>query len=199
MWVIVGLGNPGRQYANTRHNIGFMVIDELRKAFSTSPLQSYPLFHLVPANIHAQSVLLITPQTYMNRSGLAVQDTLQRDDASTDQLVVIYDDLDLDAGRLRIRQHGGHGGHGGHKGLHSIIESLRTDKFVRVRVGIGHPHRKTDSSPLPAQDSVVDYVLQPFEADEQPKINEAIHRAADAIALIVDNRIETAMNTYNRG
>lgn len=194
MWMIVGLGNPGRQYAQTRHNVGFMVIDALAKVFPTSPLYKHSWFHVLQATVHQHAVLFVTPQLFMNRSGIAVQEALRQYDESPDHLVVVSDDLDLPVGRLRIRKQGGHGGH---KGVHSIIDCLQTRQFLRLRIGIGRPDRNEEGG-SPSDNGIVDYVLQPFEQDEQSIIAEVIDRAVHAIALIVDQHIETAMNQYNR-
>ncbi len=194
-WLVVGLGNPGKQYADTRHNIGFMAIEALAKTFPTSPLHTSQWSHLSQATIQNQSVLLLQPQTYMNRSGFAVKETLSRYEISPTHLIVIYDDLDLEPGRLRIRMRGGDGGH---KGLHSIIEQLECRDFVRLRLGIGRPHVETSTDTFQVRDDVVDYVLQPFHCDEQPVIADAIQRTVDATELIVNQQIQQAMNLYNR-
>jgi PTH1 family peptidyl-tRNA hydrolase len=195
MKLIVGLGNPGSQYAATRHNVGFMVLDMLARSFPVSRVQSDNIAHLYRTNILNQCVLLIKPQTYMNRSGIAVWEVLQRCQESPENIVVIYDDLDLDVGRLRIRKQGGYGGH---KGLKSIIEHLGTSEFVRIRVGIGRPDPATISEETVLQDSIVEYVLQPFQQDEQPVITEVLKRCVEAIELILVDQLDMAMNRYNR-
>ena len=132
---------------------------------------------------------------YMNRSGIAVQRVLSQYAESPENLVVIYDDLDLDVGRLRIRKRGGHGGH---KGLQSIIEQLATKEFVRIRMGIGRPAQTEHPDKQMLQEKVVDYVLQPFDQDEQPLIRDSLKRSVEAIKLIVADQLDTAMNLYNR-
>jgi PTH1 family peptidyl-tRNA hydrolase len=193
--LIVGLGNPGSQYAKTRHNVGFMAIDKLIEVFPVSAVQSDNLAHLYQADIHKQRVLLLKPQTYMNRSGIAVREILRRYEKSFEDLVVVYDDLDLEIGRLRIRKKGGHGGH---KGMRSIIECLETKEFVRIKIGIGRPERTEVADKLSLQTQIVDYVLQPFGQDEQPLIGATLARCVEAIELIVVNYLEAAMNRYNR-
>jgi PTH1 family peptidyl-tRNA hydrolase len=195
MKLIVGLGNPGSQYAKTRHNIGFMVVDLVVATFPTRALQSDKMTQLYQAPIQDQQVLLIKPQTYMNRSGIAVQKVLHQYQESAENLVVIYDDLDLAIGRLRIRKRGGHGGH---KGLKSIIEHLETNEFVRIRMGIGRPDPAQNLEEQSWREHVVEYVLQPFQQDEQPIINDALKRSIEAIKLIVADQPDTAMNIYNR-
>ena len=195
MKLIVGLGNPGSQYAETRHNIGFMVVDRMVTTFSVRTLQANSLAHLYQATIQNQPVLLIKPQTYMNRSGIAVQRVLRQYTESPENLVVIYDDLDLEVGRLRIRKRGGPGGH---KGLRSIIEHLGTYEFVRIRMGIGRPVSARNSEDQSRQEDVVEYVLQPFQQDEHSIINETITRSIEALKLIVADQLDTAMNLYNR-
>ena len=195
MKLIVGLGNPGSQYAETRHNIGFMVVDRMVTTFSVRTLQANALAQLYQATIQNQPVLLIKPQTYMNRSGIAVQRVLRQYTESPENLVVIYDDLDLEVGRLRIRKRGGPGGH---KGLRSIIEHLGTYEFVRIRMGIGRPVPARNSEDQSRQEDVVEYVLQPFQQNEHPIINEAITRSIEALKLIVADQLDPAMNLYNR-
>ncbi|MBD3309280.1 aminoacyl-tRNA hydrolase, partial [candidate division KSB3 bacterium] len=154
MRLIVGLGNPGNQYADTRHNIGFMVIDALAEAFPVSPPFSNTWSQLRRATIRGQHVLLIQPQTYMNRSGRAVKEVVAHYGEAPEQLLVIHDDLDLDLGRLRIRRQGGAGGH---KGVQSIIDHVGTNAFIRLRLGIGRP--SAEQPPHQVHRDVVDYVL----------------------------------------
>ncbi len=195
MKLIVGLGNPGGQYATTRHNVGFMVLNMLTEMFPVSVVQSTGIAHLYQAAIHDQRVLLIKPQTYMNRSGIAVREVLRQYHESAENLVLIYDDLDLDVGRLRIRKQGGHGGH---KGIKSVIEYLETHEFVRIRIGIGRPEPAKMSQEHAEQDHIVEYVLQPFQQEEQPVVLEVLKRCVEAITLILADQLDTAMNRYNR-
>jgi peptidyl-tRNA hydrolase, PTH1 family len=199
MKVILGLGNPGPQYADTRHNIGFMLIDRLRRTRTGPPPSEMPRDHWFvgyQAQMHGQQVLLVKPQTYMNRSGIAAQAILRLYQMSPEQMIVVYDDLDLEVGRLRIRKKGGHGGH---KGIKSCMEWVGTSDFVRMRLGIGRPEPDTPATPEDAgRNQIVEYVLQPFQQDELPVIHEVLERAVEAIQLIVADQIETAMNQYNR-
>lgn len=183
---MVGLGNPGRTYERTRHNVGFEVIDELvrrcaarmRKSW-TMPVQS------VRTELAGEDVRLVKARTYMNRSGLAIRPLLKRQGLDAGDLVVVLDDVELDAGRLRIRPGGGAGGH---KGLASVIGELGTEDFVRVRVGVG---------PRPPGEDLVDHVLGRFSAEERERIDEAVRKAADAVSDIVREGVEKAMNRFN--
>jgi PTH1 family peptidyl-tRNA hydrolase len=195
MRLIIGLGNPGRQYAITRHNIGFMLIDLLANTFRASSLPANKWSQLRRANIRGEQVLLVQPQTYMNRSGIAVKEVVDQYQTSPEHLIVIYDDLDLEVGRLRIRSRGGHGGH---KGVESIIEHLETNEFTRLRFGIGRPQAEGSQQARPDRNHVVDYVLEPFQQDEQKIITETMGRSVDAIVLILNDQIDRAMNLYNR-
>lgn len=194
MWLIVGLGNPGNTYAETRHNVGFMTTDLCAEQFPVSFQESEAAYHLRVISLQQQDVLLIQPQTYMNRSGLAVDAVLRRYNESPEHLLVIYDDLDLPAGRMRIRARGGHGGH---QGVRSIINALSTRDFMRIRIGIGRPPNAPTASSDP-RNEVVEYVLQPFSQEERGIIREVMQHAVQAIALIVTGQTALAMNRYNR-
>ena len=195
MWLIVGLGNPGRQYADTRHNVGFMVTDMLAERFPVSSQHADATYSLRVISLQRQDALLIQPQTYMNLSGAAVETALRQHEESPAHLIVIYDDLDLAPGRLRIRTRGGHGGH---KGVKSIIEHVSTQEFLRIRIGIGRPQNDRPDSPSETRNSVADYVLEPFLQEENPIIREVMRQAVHAIELIVADQTEMAMNFYNR-
>jgi PTH1 family peptidyl-tRNA hydrolase len=195
MWLVVGLGNPGEQYAESRHNIGFMVTDLLAEMFPISHRHFQHWSHLYWIDLHTQRVLLIQPYTYMNRSGFAIEKIMHQYEEPLEHLIVIYDDLDLEPGCLRIRKRGGHGGH---RGVQSLIEHLGTEAFIRIRIGIGRPSSDLSLSQPGAQAEVIDYVLQPFQPDEYALVNEAMKRSIHAIELIVNNQIVTAMNRYNR-
>lgn len=195
MWCIAGLGNPGDQYAETRHNIGFMMIDLLAERFPVSHHHTDPDYHLREITIRRQRVLLVQPQTFMNRSGLAVEKVLRSYHESLEHLIVIYDDLDLAPGRMRIRTRGGDGGH---KGIKSLIEYLDTNQFVRLRIGIGRPQPDQSSTVSGIRESVVDYVLHAFQPEELPIIREVMQQVVQAIELLVTEQISMAMNLYNR-
>jgi PTH1 family peptidyl-tRNA hydrolase len=182
MWILVGLGNPGAEYATSRHNAGFMVVDTLAARWRV-PLSVHAGVRSGHGVVAGQPALLIEPQTFMNRSGDAVAAFLP---AVDDRLVVIYDDLDLPSGRLRIRPRGGSGGH---RGVASIVERVGQD-FARVRVGIGRP---------PAGSDAVGHVLDPLPADELAGFRAAVARAADAVEYLIGSGIEAAMNRFNTG
>lgn len=183
-WIVLGLGNPGAEYAHTRHNIGFDVIDILASR------------HRIRLNLHRDHaryglgriadvpVLLAKPMTYMNRSGEAARALLQRYPLEPARLLVIVDDVALPPGKIRVRPSGSDGGH---NGLESIIQCLGTQAFPRVRVGIG--------SPPPGQ--MVEYVLSRFSPQEQPIIEEALQRAADAVEVAIAEGVQAAMNRFN--
>ena len=137
MWLVVGLGNPGNEYEKTRHNIGFMVVDALAARFSIAFTQKTAHFIYGRGFIEEAKAILIKPLTFMNRSGIAVRDALRRYD-EIENLIVIHDDLDLETGIIRIRKSGSSGGH---KGVQSIIDSLGSREFIRIKIGIGRPDR----------------------------------------------------------
>ncbi len=195
MWCIVGLGNPGTQYAETRHNIGFMMTDLVAEKFPVSCHHTDPAYVLREVTIRAHPVLLVQPQTFMNCSGIAVEKVLRSYHESPDHLIAIYDDLDLIPGRIRIRTRGGDGGH---KGVKSLIEYLDTNQFIRLRIGIGRPQPDHSSHVSDTRESVVDYVLQPFREEELPVFGEVMQQAIHAIELLVTDRVSEAMALYNR-
>lgn len=185
MKCIVGLGNPGPKYEKTRHNIGFMVIDELLKRNQWSlDKEKFQGIHTVK-HIGTEKVVLLKPLTYMNLSGEAVRPLMDYYDIPLDDILVIYDDLDLEPGKIRLRQKGGHGGH---NGIRSLIDHLGTKEFKRVRLGIGRP-----STPMP----VPNYVLGQFQKEEQEAIAESIMRAADACEAWLDKPFLEVMNRFN--
>lgn len=181
--LIVGLGNPGPRYQHTRHNIGFEVIDQITNRLEDKKIVGKHRSIIVFGMIDSQEVILVKPLTYVNASGQAVAELVSRFNISLPQLCVVYDDINLDLGVLRIRRAGSDGGH---KGMKSIIYELSSQEFPRLRVGIGKP----DSAPI-------DYVLGRFNVDEREIVGDAIKRAADALQLMVLEGIEAAMNHYN--
>ena len=186
MYLIVGLGNPGAKYERTRHNVGFGVITQLADDWNI-PQSGLSMKGMYGKGMAEGSrVMLVKPVTYMNLSGEAVRAYVQYykvDPAS--RLIVVYDDIDLKPGRIRIRKKGSAGGHNGMK---SIISSLGTDQFTRVRVGIGGKPPGWD---------LADYVLAPFPPAERELVDDAIRNAADAVRLIVRGDTDRAMNLYN--
>ncbi len=184
--IIVGLGNPGRQYGETRHNIGYMVLAELVKRVSFDKPRNQFHAEAWDAKIGEKNVLLLCPTTFMNLSGTAVSEAIRfyKLNPETD-LIVVCDDLDLPLGKLRIRESAGCGGQ---KGLKDVIAKLGTQKFARIRIGIGRPS---------STDQVVDFVLTPFRKDERVEIDLAIQNAADAARLWVERGAQEAMNVFN--
>lgn len=182
MKCIIGLGNPGKKYEKTRHNIGFMVIDELIKRFGMDFNKSkfkcdYDI---------QEKVLFIKPQTFMNLSGEGVRPLLDFYKINVEDVFVIYDDLDLPIGKIRLREKGGHGGH---NGIKSLIEHLGTKNFKRLRIGIGRP---TNATPI------VNYVLQPFAKQELEDVAYTIVQAADACEMWLEKPFNEVMNVYNK-
>ncbi|MDI6770549.1 MAG: aminoacyl-tRNA hydrolase [Anaerolineales bacterium] len=184
-FLIVGLGNPGREYRENRHNIGFMLVDQLALKLETrfTRLQSKSL--VSSAIYRGNKIILAKPQTYMNLSGQSVQGLLRFYKLPLTNLLIAHDDLDLPPGTIRIRPDGGSAGQ---KGMASILERLGTDEFPRLRLGIGRP---------PGQMQAPDYVLQDFSAAEMTVISETLDRAADAALTFVMEGLDAAMNKFN--
>ncbi len=184
-FLIVGLGNPGRKYQNTRHNAGFLLLNALAKemGITFSRLQSKAL--VTHGLLEGQKVILAKPQTYMNLSGEAVGALMKFYKLPPEALLVVYDDVDLPFGALRMRPKGGAGGH---KGMASIIQHLGTQNFPRLRIGIDRPPGRTDAAA---------YVLQDFSADELEALSETLGRGIQAIHLFVTQGLDAAMNYVN--
>jgi PTH1 family peptidyl-tRNA hydrolase len=184
--LIVGLGNPGREYAAHRHNVGFQVVDALAHAHKLAFSGRKGLARIARGEIGGQPVILAKPQTFMNLSGKSVGRLSRTLDVPPERILVIYDDLDLPLGRLRLRAEGSSGGH---KGIRSIIDVLGTQAFPRLRVGIDRPPGRMDP---------VDYVLQPFDRDQKPFLADAVARAAAAVECWLNEGIVAAMDRFNR-
>lgn len=184
-YLIAGLGNPGREYRENRHNIGFMMVDRLaaRLGVSFSRLEHKAL--VTKANHHGQRLILAKPQTYMNLSGQAVRGLARFYKTPLDQLLLVYDDVDLPFGTLRLRPDGGSGGQ---KGVASVIQQLGTQDFPRLRIGIGRPPGRMDAAA---------YVLQDFSRAEAEMLPQILDQAVDAALTFVDEGLEAAMNQYN--
>ena len=185
-WLLVGLGNPGDKYENTRHNVGFMVVDELAERQS-KPIQKLKFKALTNLlTISGEKVLVMKPVTYMNLSGEAVRQAVDFYKILPDHVLVISDDTALSVGRLRIRAKGSAGGH---NGLKNIIQHLGTDQFPRLRVGVGEkPHPDYD---------MADWVLGKFQGEDKKNIEDAVKRAADAVECILSQGLEKAMGKFN--
>lgn len=182
-WLIVGLGNPGGEYDGTRHNVGFEVIKELSSRHKIKCDQRRFRAHYGIGSIDSTPVALVRPMTYMNLSGEAVQTLLRHFEIKPERLVVVYDDMDLELGRVRVKPKGGAGSHNGMK---SVLSSVGTNEFARVRIGIGSPGS-----------TGVDHVLSRFHPDEIPLIRDAIERSAEACELIIAEGVDIAMNRIN--
>ena len=188
MKLIVGLGNPGREYVHTRHNAGFEVMDAIADHVSADISQKKFKALIDKVRIGNESVLLMKPQTYMNNSGEAVRAAMDFYHLTPQDLLVIYDDMDMPVGRLRLRQKGSAGGHNGMK---SIIKHLGGDTFPRIRVGIGGEKH-------PGQD-LADYVLGHFKDDEKELLSDALDKAEKAAELFAQDEFSEAMNKYSVG
>lgn len=184
MRLIIGLGNPGEDYAATRHNIGRMVVTQAAIRWNI-PLHHSRLAHQGAGRFASLPLLVALPHSWMNQSGVFVRDLLSESGLAVENLIVVHDDLDLDFGTIRIRLQGGPGGH---NGIHSLIFSLETERFCRLKVGIGRPPVSQD----PAQ-----YVLSPFRVEESRQMGPVLSRAVDALESLILEGASTAMNRFN--
>lgn len=184
-WLIVGLGNPGAQYEATRHNLGFMLVNRLAQQFGVQVKRLECRALVGQTSIDNQTVELVKPQTYMNLSGEAVACLLKKETRSAQNVIVITDDLALPIGKIRLRPKGSAGGH---NGLKSLIENLRTDEFIRLRIGIQpeHPISETKS-----------FVLDKFSKNDLETIEKVLDRSADAVRAVIMDGAEKAMAKYN--
>ena len=197
-WVVAGLGNPGEQYSRSRHNAGFMTIDRIAKSkaveFGRRKFQGV----VAETTLAQKPALLVKPQTFYNVSGECIAGVLGYFKVPPAHLIVVHDELDLEAGRLRIKQGGGDAGN---RGVRSIAESLGSPDFIRVRIGIGRPPGYSESIE-PGQSAKTeenkDYLLRPLTVAERQALAPILDRAAEAVAAIVDKGLEAAMNRYNR-
>jgi PTH1 family peptidyl-tRNA hydrolase len=184
-YLLIGLGNPGREYRDNRHNVGFMLIDRLAVRLDARGMKVQSKAIVTTAAYQERKLILAKPQTYMNLSGHSAQGLLNFYKVPVENMIVAHDDLDLPFGTIRIRPKGGPGGQ---KGMASTIEQLGTNGFPRLRIGIGRPPGRMDPSA---------YVLQNFSKDEFKNLSEIIDRAADAALEFVVNGVNAAMNKYN--
>ncbi|MEQ1603800.1 MAG: aminoacyl-tRNA hydrolase [Pyrinomonadaceae bacterium] len=184
-WLIVGLGNPGPEYAKTRHNLGFMLVDLLASRLQTQVKRAECRALVGRAEIDNQVVEIVKPQTYMNLSGEAVSCLLAKDSRSIEKFVVISDDLALPFGTMRIRSKGSHGGQ---NGLRSIIDCLRTQEFIRLRIGIQPEHPIRDAK---------NFVLENFAKGDAETLEKMLDESADAVRTIVAEGVDAAMAKFN--
>lgn len=189
--MVVGLGNPGRQYAGNRHNAGFLAVDRFAEIHGLKFSKKLARADIAIGKVSGKDLVLAKPQTFMNLSGESVRGLLRRLGLGPPALIVVYDDLDLPLGRIRIREKGSAGGH---RGIKSIIEHIRTQEFLRVRVGIGRPGVEGDEE----NPDVKDYVLSDFTPEEMKIIKPVYDKVAEAIKAIIDEGAAVAMNRYNR-
>ena len=183
-WLVIGLGNPGRAYERSRHNMGFLVVDELARRSSARVADKAARSLTGRIRVGERELVLAKPQTMMNLSGVAAKALRAKYDVPMERTLVIHDDLDHPFGRLRIRKSGSSAGN---HGIDSVIGSFGTRDFVRFRVGIGRP-----------PGSGVDYVLSPFTADEQAQLPSIVGRTADAVLYTVEHGVDRAMTEFNR-
>lgn len=184
--LIIGLGNPGGEYARTRHNVGWMCLDELESRGRFGRERRDGPAKVREGTVDGYDLVTARPQTYMNVSGRAAVHLLGRYGVPPTDLVVVHDDVDLPLGRLRLKRGGGAAGN---KGVLSIADSLRTQDFLRVRIGVSRPAER---------DQMVDYVLDRFSPDERERLAAVLPRAADAVMSLVRDGLESAMSEYNR-
>lgn len=187
MKLIVGLGNPGREYAENRHNIGFMCLDVIARRHGVKLNERQGKAKTGQGRIAGEEVALARPQTFMNLSGDSVAALARKLKVEPPDIIVIHDDLDLPLGRIRIREKGGTGGH---NGIKSIIARLGAQDFPRIRVGIGRPEQA-------GREDVIDYVLEDFTRSERPIIAETCDKVADAVEAALSEGIGAAMNRFN--
>ena len=190
--LVVGLGNPGREYAGTRHNVGYRVADKLA-AGADARWQRAAKFdaEIAEARLAGRKIVLAKPATFMNLSGRACVALLHWHKLAPEQMLVVTDDADLDVGRLRLRLKGSSGGH---NGLKSIAELAGTEQFPRLRIGIGRPMRRSEGAP---ENALVDFVLSKFRKEDLAVVDEAVARAADAVACAIECGMDAAMNKFN--
>ena len=185
-YLIAGLGNPGHKYENTRHNVGFICADSLVEYFGAQPLSSKGNALIWCAKDRERDVYIIKPQTFMNLSGTAVSSVMHYYRIPLENLIVIYDDVSLDAGKIRIRPKGSDGGH---NGIWDIIKNVNSEEFLRIKIGVGKkPHPEYD---------LKDWVLGQPSAEDMNKISKAAQKTGDICKMLMDGQLDSARNKYN--
>lgn len=185
MYLIVGLGNPEEEYSNTRHNMGFDTINKIAKQYNIEVNKNKFKGLCGSGIIENKKVILLKPQTYMNLSGESIKETMDFYKIQQENLIIIYDDIDLEAGIIKIRKKGGPGTHNGMK---SVISNIKTQEFARVRVGIGKPERK---------EQLIEYVIGKIPDKDQKILDEATTKSKEALIEIIKNSVDIAMNKFN--
>lgn len=186
MWIVVGLGNPGRRYSRTRHNAGFLFIKKLAREWKVKLKRKKYLAKAGEVGKSQERVRLVIPQTFMNESGKVVREIMDGLRISPENFVIIYDDLDIPVGEIRVRKEGGPGTH---RGMNSIIRELESTKFPRIRLGIGSSLSEND---------VTSFVLSSFNKEEKHLLQKSLEKAQEALEMILAGEIEKAMNIYNK-
>ena len=185
MYLIVGLGNPENEYAHTRHNMGFDTINQIAKNNNIQITKNKFKGLCESTIIQNQKVILLKPQTYMNLSGESIKEIIQFYKIETNKLIIIYDDIDIDTGIIKIRKTGGPGTHNGMK---SVIKEIGTQDFIRIRIGIGKPEHKED---------LINYVIGGIPKEEREKLDKGTDLAKDAVIEVIKNGVDIAMNKFN--
>lgn len=185
MYLIVGLGNPEEEYSKTRHNMGFNTINKISKEYNIETKKSKFQGIYGSGIIEEQKVILVKPQTYMNLSGNCIKEFVEFYKIEKDKILIIYDDMDIEPGKIKIRKKGSSGGH---NGIKSIIQMLGTEEFPRIRIGIGKPAEMQDK---------ISYVIGHIPEEETSKLEEGVEKAQKAITEILKNGIDIAMNEFN--
>ena len=183
--IVVGLGNPGKEYASTRHNVGQWCVDRLAEVHSIGRFRRSRLAEIAEGTIRGHRVVLAKPRTYVNESGRAITSLMSKYRATPGDLVVVYDEMDLPVGSIRLRARGGSGGH---NGMRSIIDAAGTQEFPRLRIGVGRPARSGDE---------VEHVLGSVAREEKASVDDAVSRAAEAIEAVLRDGVVEAMNQFN--
>ena len=183
--IIVGLGNPGSQYAETRHNVGFWCVDRIAADHSIALSRRHRSSIMGEGEVEGHRVVLVKPRGFVNRSGLAIEYILARYRVSSQALLVVYDDMELPLGKIRLRPEGGAGGH---NGIKSVTEAAGTQDFPRMRIGIGRP---------PAGSGAIEYVLDSMSEEERATADEVVARASQAVTTVLTDGITVAMNRFN--
>ena len=185
MYLIVGLGNPEDEYSKTRHNMGFNTINKLAEKYNIEVKQKKFQALFGSGIINGEKVILLKPQTYMNLSGNSVKEVIDFFKIDLKNLIIIYDDMDIEPGKIKVRKKGSAGGH---NGIKSIIQQLGTEEFGRIRIGIGRPEYKGDE---------INYVIGAIPEEDNIKLKEGIEKARDAVIELLKNGIDSSMNKFN--